>query len=477
MIQIKNIEKNNPFLLINLIFAFFPISFILGSLIVNLNVLLFCFGGIFYLRSKIFKHKYPNIINIVFLLFLLIFISTAVSFIKTLYFNNYNDWDLDGFLKSILYFRYFLFIIIIYLLNKFDFLNFKFFFLTASLSSLILSLDLIFQYNFGFNTTGLEGNALRNSGFFGDEYVAGGYLQRFSFFGLLFAIFFLKDKSYLKYISIPILACILAGGIFSSGNKMPMTMFIFGFIIILFFNMKIKKIVLFSLTSVLIFLSFMFWSNQNIKSMYSAFFNHAQNTITFTDKTIIEAIPVIKDCKDLNKKLTTKCKFFKEKLGPDSGVIWESFHRRLFLTAIDTWKFNKIIGNGIKSFRHDCHRLRDHSDTNTDEDLIPGMKNRLCSNHPHNYYLEILTETGMVGITIVVILILLILSIVIKNNKFINGKNVESYIYLAATISLVLETFPVKSSGSIFTTNNATYVMLMLSIFLCYEKLLKIKTE
>jgi len=88
-----------------------------------------------------------------------------------------------------------------------------------------------------------------------------------------------------------------------------------------------------------------------------------------------------------------------------------------------------------------------------------------------------LTETGMVGMTIVVILILLILSIVIKNNKFINGKSFESYIYLAATISFVLETFPVKSSGSIFTTNNATYVMLMLSIFLCYKKLLKIKTE
>ena len=28
-------------------------------------------------------------------------------------------------------------------------------------------------------------------------------------------------------------------------------------------------------------------------------------------------------------------------------------------------------------------------------------KNRLCSNHPHNYYLEILTETGAVGLIII----------------------------------------------------------------------------
>ena len=477
MIQVQNIEKNNSFLFINLVFGFFPLSFILGSLFVNLNFLLFCFGGIFYLRSKIFTHKYPNIINITFLLFLLVFISTAVSFIKTLYFANYNDWELDRLLKSILYFRYFLFILIIYLLNKFDFLNFKFFFLTAALSSLILSLDLIFQYSFGFNTLGWESGSFRNSGFFGDEYVAGGYLQRFSFFLFFGAIYFFKNKSYFKYMLMAIVACILAGGIFAAGNRMPLVLFIFGFIIILFFNINVKKVVLFCLTSVLIFLSFMFWSDQQARALYSAFVNHAQNIITFTDKSVIKAVPQIKDCEDLNKKLEKKCKFFREKLGPDSGVVWESFHRRLYLTAIDTWRFNKIIGNGIKSFRHDCHRLRDQPDISIDENLIPGMKNRLCSNHPHNYYLEILTETGVVGMIIFLLIVLSILSIVIKNNKFINEKSFGSLIYLSVTISLILEMFPLRSSGSIFTTNNATYIAMFIGIFLCYEKLIKINDK
>ena len=56
MIQAKSIvqekNNNNPYLFINLVFGFFPISFILGSLIVNVNLLLFCCLGIFYLKYR-----------------------------------------------------------------------------------------------------------------------------------------------------------------------------------------------------------------------------------------------------------------------------------------------------------------------------------------------------------------------------------------------------------------------------------------
>ena len=62
MIQAKSIvqekNNNNPYLFINLVFGFFPISFILGGLIVNVNLLLFCCLGIFYLKSKILTIKF-----------------------------------------------------------------------------------------------------------------------------------------------------------------------------------------------------------------------------------------------------------------------------------------------------------------------------------------------------------------------------------------------------------------------------------
>ena len=62
MFQTKSIvqEKinNNPYLFINLVFAFLPISFIIGSLIINVHVLLFCCLGIYYLKSQILRTKF-----------------------------------------------------------------------------------------------------------------------------------------------------------------------------------------------------------------------------------------------------------------------------------------------------------------------------------------------------------------------------------------------------------------------------------
>ena len=133
--------KKKPYLLINLIFSFFPISFILGTFVVNLNLLIFCCLGIYYLKSKIIKTKYDFSIKIIFLFFLIIFISTSLSLLKTLYFEGYGNTDFARFTKSILFFRFFLFLVIIYLLNKFDILHFKYFFLVSVFSSIFIRPD------------------------------------------------------------------------------------------------------------------------------------------------------------------------------------------------------------------------------------------------------------------------------------------------------------------------------------------------
>ena len=59
---------------------------------------------------------------------------------------------------------------------------------------------------------------------------------------------------------------------------------------------------------------------------------------------------------------------------------------------------------------------------------------------------------------------------ILKNFKFCKGNNIENFILLAATISLILEVFPFRSSGSIFTKNNATYIILIASIILSKKK-------
>jgi hypothetical protein len=88
-----------------------------------------------------------------------------------------------------------------------------------------------------------------------------------------------------------------------------------------------------------------------------------------------------------------------------------------------------------------------------------------------------LTETGIVGLVIISIIALLFISFLFKNNKFIKQITVENFILLAAIISLIIETIPLRSSGSLFTTNNATYLILIGSIILSYKTILKIKIE
>ena len=46
-------------------------------------------------------------------------------------------------------------------------------------------------------------------------------------------------------------------------------------------------------------------------------------------------------------------------------------------------------------------------------------------------------------------------------------------IYLAAITSLILETLPLRSAGSLFSTNNAAYLVIITSIFLCHKTLTK----
>ena len=140
-------------------------------------------------------------------------------------------------------------------------------------------------------------------------------------------------------------------------------------------------------------------------------------------------------------------------------------HIKLFNTAIDLWKENKIFGSGIKSFRVKCAKIAEH------------VKYRMCSNHPHNYYLEILTDTGIAGFLLVCTIALIFVVFIIKNFKFFSDSGMGNSILLAAVISLILETFPLKSTGSIFTTNDATYLILISSIILSYKKLLAVQNS
>ena len=142
-----------------------------------------------------------------------------------------------------------------------------------------------------------------------------------------------------------------------------------------------------------------------------------------------------------------------------------SHHKSLFLTAIDTWKMNKIFGNGIKSFRKECLKvIQIHYKYHGDPQKLL-KRYRTCSNHPHNYYLEILTETGLAGVSFIILFYLILLIFTLRFLlRYKNKINESNLVLLASLISLVLELFPLRSSGSFFSTQNAAFITFILSI-------------
>ena len=129
-----------------------------------------------------------------------------------------------------------------------------------------------------------------------------------------------------------------------------------------------------------------------------------------------------------------------------------SGHTVLYVTAIDTWNDNPVIGSGIRSFRHNC-RNKMH------------LPNRVCEMHPHNYYLDILNSVGVLGL----IFILSSFYFIFKNRFFLkkkinDGKNY--FIFNSVFLCLLIEFFPFKSSGSFFSTDNSFYIFILFGLII-----------
>jgi O-antigen ligase len=121
----------------------------------------------------------------------------------------------------------------------------------------------------------------------------------------------------------------------------------------------------------------------------------------------------------------------------------------IYLTAIDVWLDNPIIGNGIKSFRIKC-LTKLH------------LPNRICQNHPHNYYLELLNDTGLLGALLFICAVFYLII-----NKFFNFKYYEKnekLLFICLLIIIIAEFFPLKSSGSFFSTTNSSFIFLILGM-------------
>jgi O-antigen ligase len=93
-----------------------------------------------------------------------------------------------------------------------------------------------------------------------------------------------------------------------------------------------------------------------------------------------------------------------------------------------------------------------------------------CNSHPHNYYLEIATALGLLGLVIVISLFTYILIETLKTLHFRNHHTINTKLLIPFYALFIAEIFPFKTTGSFFTTSNATYLFLIISFIIALNE-------
>ena len=192
---------------------------------------------------------------------------------------------------------------------------------------------------------------------------------------------------------------------------------------LLIFISTYKKKINFKLFSILMMVVILtvFFSSENLKNRYLRTFDQIKKSIKDEEKNIF-----------INSK-----HFYNYKLG------------------YDIFKENIFFGVSTKKFRWACKEKK-----NLDEKMLSFG----CSTHPHQTYIEILAEHGIMGFFIIFSSFILFIRKRIK--EFFKNKN---FIKLSATIYLISLWIPFLPFGSFFSTSAFSLIAINLALARTYN--------
>ena len=210
--------------------------------------------------------------------------------------------------------------------------------------------------------------------------------------------------------------------IFISGDRTAFFyLILFTFITVIFSsNFKILRIVTFLISFIIIFLLISF--SPQIKER------------TF-NKTINE-FQIKENSNELSSNKNNIEEYIKNKF---SFNFFTLSHTKMYLAGINIFVDNYLVGTGTKTYRVICK----------DEKYIFYDA---CQSHPHNTYIQLLSETGLVGTLPIITLLGLVLFFYLKSLyfKIFYKKNIysDNLIYLMA--ALVITLWPLAPTGNFF---------------------------
>ena len=422
-----NLNKLN---ILNAFIAILPLSIIIGSLAININTLLIIILGFIIYKKKIFFLEKKIFQYLIYLFFFLLIFTTAINNIPN--FGTHPLYE-ENFYKSIFFTRFLLLFLVINRLIEEKTLNIKLFFISCSFFSFLLAIDIIIQVIFGKNLIGHPITLFRPAGFFGSEHIAGSYLQKFIFFFIFLVYLKYQNSKYLRVIAF-LLFLLLFIPIVLTGNRMPAVIYLTSCLVFFLLVKNFKEILsLVIFSSLIIFLIFKYPVIDRIDKRIGNYYLEVKNILFYSHKIF----------------------FQKNEVTNVEGINLQNNYLLHFNTGIQIWKKNKIIGNGIKSMWLKCEFEK---------------KYQLCNTHPHNYFIQLLMETGVVGLTLIYLIFTLSLFNFLKFFYSVKDK-IKKIITMPFFLIVFFEFFPLRSTGSFFTTNVAVIIFLIFPFFINCEKI------
>ena len=381
----------------SLLIILLPLTLITGPFLSDLSVSLVALIFIIYIIKNKKYDLLNNIFSKIFFLFWFYILFNSV----------FINFDLTSIKSSFFYFRFLFFCLAFSFLIKINNNLINKIFFSFLFSYTLLIFDGYFQYYFGHNIIGFEmAHGPRVSSFFGEELILGSYLSRLFpiFFGLTIFLY-TDDKK--KILLTSIIFILIEALVFLSGER---TAFFYInlsaiFIILLVDKFKMLRLITLGCSFILIIL-----------------------IISFNDAAKIRIIDTSLDQMG-----------FREDSVNNKKYIFSQEHQEQYTTAIKIFLDKPLFGAGIKKFRKECKN----------EKYSSGLYS--CSTHPHNIYLQLLSETGIIGFLFIFSFFIIFLKYIIRHFICLFKKNPFFTDFEVCLLSAVFITiWPLSPNGNIF---------------------------
>lgn len=365
---------------------------------------------------------------------------------------------LNSLESSLFYFRFALYAFsIAFFINNYK-NSLRFFTYILNITLIFLLIDGIYQYFTKFDLFGFPQKGNRLSGPFKDEYILGGVIAKILPILIVCNLYFFHNslKNYL-YIFI-ILLC--SGFVILLSGERWSSFFFLSYVIIIFLTLDYKDIriklryfyisFIFLIASIFLLLTFSSYfapsSGISIKTRLIDFtieqLNINNNEIYLEENN--------------NELRYTK---FANNLR-----ILSIEHHSFYESSIKIFIDNIFFGVGPKNFRIKCNDDKYQIKLKHNSGLIYNG----CQTHPHNYYLQLISESGIIGVLPLIFIIILMYYRLIKHFilKYIKNQHIYDNYTLILLIPLLIMFFPLLPGSNFFSSWNSFFIYFIIGFLI-----------